>query len=258
MIIKNNTIVCESYRGEKNPGDHAEYTALIKKSGDMDLRGATLIATLEPCTTRKPDKKPCCQHIVDKGIKKVIIGMLDPNPDIRGKGELFLNQKETLIVERFPYEYTKKIMDINKDFINSQMKKYSTDLMKEESSKELPVSTKSMNFNSFKEMFEYATSYDGMRLSHGEAKDFAIKWKDKFDKNDFNSFKEIFEYATSYDGMRLSYGEAKDFAIKWKDKFDKKDFNSFKEMFEYATSYDGMRLSYGEAIEFAIKWMERS
>jgi len=214
VIIKNNLIVCESYRGEKNPGDHAEYTALIKKSGGIDLRGATLIATLEPCTTRKPDKKPCCQHIVEKGIKKVIIGMLDPNPEIRGKGEIFLQQKEKLIVDRFPYEYASKIVAINKDFIDSQFKKYSTDLMKEGSSKEPPVLTKSMNFESFKEIFEYAKSYNGLRLSHDEAREFSIKWREQFFEKDFNSFKEMFEYAKSYNGMRLSHVEAREFAIK--------------------------------------------
>ncbi len=83
------------------------------------------------------------------------------------------------MVEHFPSEYAKKIMDINKDFINSQIKKYNTDLMKEDISKELLVSTKSISFDSFKEIFEYASSYKGMNLTYGEAKEFAIKWMEQ-------------------------------------------------------------------------------
>ncbi len=214
VIIKNNVIVCEGYRGEENPGDHAEYTALIKKGKDIDFSGATLITTLEPCTTRKHGKKPCCQHIIDKGIKKVIIGMIDPNPEIRGKGEIFLQQSKKLIVDRFPAEYVNRVISINKDFWNSEMDKYNTDLMKIETPKEHLEKSKS-NFNSFKEIFEYATSFDGMRLTHSEAKEFALKWMKEFGKKNFNSYKEMFEYATSFDGMRLTHSEAKEFALKW-------------------------------------------
>ena len=129
VIIKDNQIICEAYRGEIDSGDHAEYTALIKKCGQLDLTGATLIATLEPCTSRKHDKKPCAQHIIEKGIKKVIMGMIDPNNDIRGKGWLYL-QSKNVHVELFPYEYHEQVRRLNSEFLDDQCKNYKFDLMK--------------------------------------------------------------------------------------------------------------------------------
>ncbi len=130
VIMKDKKIVTVAHRGEMAPGNHAEYTALVKKCGDMDLTGATLITTLEPCTMRTHDKKPCAQHIVERHITKVVIGMLDPNPAIRGKGILFL-QRRDIEVEFFPSAYQKQVIELNKDFWDDQWKNYRTDLMRE-------------------------------------------------------------------------------------------------------------------------------
>lgn len=124
VIIKNNNILISAYRGEKKPGDHAEYTAIKKvkeEYKDMDLKGAILITTLEPCTTRYHEKKPCAQHIVDEVFGKVIVGMIDPNPDIRGKGILYLQMKG-IAVELFPEKYANDVIEISKKFINHFIK----------------------------------------------------------------------------------------------------------------------------------------
>jgi diaminohydroxyphosphoribosylaminopyrimidine deaminase/5-amino-6-(5-phosphoribosylamino)uracil reductase len=59
---------------------HAEIEALhdAQKRG-LDPRGATLCVTLEPCCThgRTP---PCTDAIIAAGIKRVVIGAIDPNP----------------------------------------------------------------------------------------------------------------------------------------------------------------------------------
>ena len=63
--------------------DHAEIVALKQASGQS--QGATLYTTLEPCCTwgRTP---PCTKAIIEAGIAEVRYAVIDPNPDVSGKG----------------------------------------------------------------------------------------------------------------------------------------------------------------------------
>lgn len=115
VIIKDDEILAVAYRGEFAPGDHAEFTALEKKLADIDLTGATLYTTLEPCTERGEGKTECAQRIIDRGIAHVVIGTLDPNPDVCGVGELRL-RKAKVTIGRFIPEYMEEIEIINKEF----------------------------------------------------------------------------------------------------------------------------------------------
>lgn len=70
----------------KGPGKwHAEREALLKLGADAVPRDAVLYVNLEPCCShgRTP---PCTDIIIEKGIKKVVVGMLDPDPRMAGKG----------------------------------------------------------------------------------------------------------------------------------------------------------------------------
>ncbi len=68
---------------ERAGADHAEVVAL-REAGDA-ARGATLYVTLEPCNHhgRTP---PCVDVIVRSGIKRVVVGIRDPNPHVQGGG----------------------------------------------------------------------------------------------------------------------------------------------------------------------------
>lgn len=82
VVVKNNRIVGKGYH--KRAGlPHAEINAL-NDAGRL-ARGADLYVTLEPCG-HYGKTPPCTQAIIDSGIKKVFIGMKDPNPLVNGRG----------------------------------------------------------------------------------------------------------------------------------------------------------------------------
>jgi pyrimidine deaminase RibD-like protein/SAM-dependent methyltransferase len=113
-------ILQRAHRGEK-AGCHAEYLCIQKaKKAGHNLEDCSLFITLEPCTARGPDRKACTIHIIESGIKKVYIGMLDPNPRICGRGETRL--RFTVDVERYPSNLIKEIAKINQEFIEKYKK----------------------------------------------------------------------------------------------------------------------------------------
>lgn len=82
VIVKNGIIVGRGYH--KRCGlPHAEVNA-IRQAGRRSA-GATMYVTMEPCGHfgRTP---PCTKAIIESGIKKVVVGMRDPNPVTNGKG----------------------------------------------------------------------------------------------------------------------------------------------------------------------------
>lgn len=90
VAVRNGRELGRAHRSELRPGDHAEYTLLEKKLKEMDLAGATLYVTLEPCTARSPEKTPCAIRVVQRKLKRVVVAALDPNRRILGQGILTL------------------------------------------------------------------------------------------------------------------------------------------------------------------------
>lgn len=83
VLVKKNRIIAEDYH--RKPGTlHAEALAILK-AGDA-ARGSALYVNLEPCCHTDKRTPPCTRAIIHSGIRKVVIGMLDPNPRVSGKG----------------------------------------------------------------------------------------------------------------------------------------------------------------------------
>lgn len=82
VIVKNQQVVGEGYHVRAGE-DHAEIHAL-RVAGHFS-KGATAYITLEPCSHygRTP---PCTTALINAGIKRVVIAMLDPNPCVSGRG----------------------------------------------------------------------------------------------------------------------------------------------------------------------------
>ena len=118
VLVKADGTVETAYRGELRQGDHAEFTLIERKNRDKILDGSILFATLEPCApgARKPPKLSCSERIVNARIKKVFIGIEDPDPKVDRKGIKFLLDNG-VEVEMFPPELQKIIREQNKQFI---------------------------------------------------------------------------------------------------------------------------------------------
>jgi len=82
VIVKDNRIIGEGYH-EYFGGPHAEVNAF--KNAKEDVEGATIYVTLEPCA-HYGKTPPCTEAIVRNKIAKVVIGMVDPNPLVAGRG----------------------------------------------------------------------------------------------------------------------------------------------------------------------------
>lgn len=82
VILKDGKIIGEGWH-ENYGKPHAERNALSKCQESP--QAATLYVTLEPCC-HYGKTTPCTEAIIESGIKKVVIGSLDPNPLVEGKG----------------------------------------------------------------------------------------------------------------------------------------------------------------------------
>jgi diaminohydroxyphosphoribosylaminopyrimidine deaminase/5-amino-6-(5-phosphoribosylamino)uracil reductase len=85
VVVSDGEIVAEGFHAGYG-AEHAEAVALA--AAGARARGATLYATLEPCT-HQGKRPPCAPAIVDAGITRVVIATRDPNPVAAG-GAAFL------------------------------------------------------------------------------------------------------------------------------------------------------------------------
>jgi diaminohydroxyphosphoribosylaminopyrimidine deaminase/5-amino-6-(5-phosphoribosylamino)uracil reductase len=81
VLVKDDHVIGQGYH-HRFGGNHAEINALQNASADPV--GATLYVTLEPCC-HYGKTPPCVDAIIKNRIKKVVIGTLDPNPQMSGK-----------------------------------------------------------------------------------------------------------------------------------------------------------------------------
>ncbi|HEX8464864.1 MAG TPA: bifunctional diaminohydroxyphosphoribosylaminopyrimidine deaminase/5-amino-6-(5-phosphoribosylamino)uracil reductase RibD [Abditibacterium sp.] len=102
VVVKDGQVVGG---GHTQPGDgqpHAEVMALRDaqtRGGLSATNGATAYVTLEPCS-HFATTPPCSQALIDAGIARVVVGIIDPNPLVAGRGFAHLRAAGVEVTER--------------------------------------------------------------------------------------------------------------------------------------------------------------
>jgi diaminohydroxyphosphoribosylaminopyrimidine deaminase / 5-amino-6-(5-phosphoribosylamino)uracil reductase len=82
VLVKGNRIIARGHHRQAG-GDHAE-VGCLQKLAEPVPPGAILYVTLEPCSTRGRTA-PCANYIIERNVRSVVIGTIDPNPQHRGR-----------------------------------------------------------------------------------------------------------------------------------------------------------------------------
>ncbi len=109
VLEKNGRIIGKGFH-QKFGGPHAE--VITVRSASSSPNGATLYVTLEPCA-HFGKTPPCTDFILKNKIKKVVIGAIDPNPLVSGKGVRALRRAGIKVVTGV---LEKEAAALNKDF----------------------------------------------------------------------------------------------------------------------------------------------
>jgi diaminohydroxyphosphoribosylaminopyrimidine deaminase/5-amino-6-(5-phosphoribosylamino)uracil reductase len=88
VLVKRGRLVGEGYHARAGE-PHAEIVAI--KNAAEKAKGATLYLNLEPCT-HYGKTPPCVPAVIKAGVRKVVVGMEDPNPLVKGRGLARLKQ----------------------------------------------------------------------------------------------------------------------------------------------------------------------
>jgi len=93
VVGENGQVVASAYHTRAGE-EHAE-TVALHRAGEA-ARGGTLYVTLEPCNHhgRTP---PCVDTVLRAGVRRVVIGCVDPNPNVEGGGAARLEQSGVIV-----------------------------------------------------------------------------------------------------------------------------------------------------------------
>ena len=122
VLVRNSdcSILAEGWH-ERYGEAHAEvncfrnYEKLIANSQELtaNLKDCTLFVSLEPCS-HYGKTPPCAKLIIEKGVGRVVVGMLDPNPLVAGKGIQMLRDAG---IEVIVGVMEKECRELNKRFL---------------------------------------------------------------------------------------------------------------------------------------------
>jgi diaminohydroxyphosphoribosylaminopyrimidine deaminase/5-amino-6-(5-phosphoribosylamino)uracil reductase len=97
VIVHEGKIIAEGWHHRAGE-PHAEVNAINELKDESLIKDSTIYVSLEPCS-HFGKTPPCADLIVDKGFKKVVIGMTDPFAKVKGRGikKLFENGCKVIV-----------------------------------------------------------------------------------------------------------------------------------------------------------------
>ncbi len=117
VIVKDNRIIGEGYH-EIYGGKHAETNAFLNSI--EKVQGATMYVTLEPCS-HFGKTPPCAKAIIDKGIKRVVVALTDPNPFVAGKGINMLRENGIEVATGIMEAESRRLNEVFMKYITTKL-----------------------------------------------------------------------------------------------------------------------------------------
>lgn len=122
IIDVDNNIITTGYTEEIDDSCHAEEVAIAKaKDQGIDLTGATIYTTMEPCSKRASRPKTCTELILEAGIKQVIFAYHEPDILVENCESIAILEQAGLHIIELP-AYADKVAQINDHIIQSKNK----------------------------------------------------------------------------------------------------------------------------------------
>lgn len=119
VIVKNGEIIGKGFHARFGE-NHAEINALEDaRKNNSDVIDATIYVTLEPCS-HYGKTPPCAEALAKSGITKVIIGLIDPNPKVSGRGVELLKDNGIEVVVGILEDECRKINEVFLKYISTQ------------------------------------------------------------------------------------------------------------------------------------------
>lgn len=120
IVSADGRIIGEGYH-HRYGGPHAEVCAVnsVKESDRHLLKDSTIYVTLEPCS-HYGKTPPCAAMLVEKGVKRVVVGSPDPNPLVSGRGVRMLREAGIEVEEGV---LRQECDALNRRFLTSQLER---------------------------------------------------------------------------------------------------------------------------------------
>lgn len=118
VVVHQGKVIGEGYH-RKYGEAHAEVNAIASVRDESLLKEATMYVSLEPCS-HYGKTPPCAELIIRKQIPRVVIGCLDPFPEVSGRGVRMLREAGVEVVTGV---MEKEAWELNRVFMTFQEKR---------------------------------------------------------------------------------------------------------------------------------------